>query len=83
VRPPYAHASQARQVLNDAEDDLREWRLEGVFADDDKAVVTEGGNAPVAEKREEKGKMKEKEKGKENLKERERGEDGGGVSAKI
>ncbi|KAK4116501.1 hypothetical protein N656DRAFT_723927, partial [Canariomyces notabilis] len=26
VRPAYAHASQARQILNDAEDDLRDWR---------------------------------------------------------
>ncbi|MCJ1369572.1 hypothetical protein MMC20_000784 [Loxospora ochrophaea] len=25
VRPPFEHASQARQVLNDAEEDLREW----------------------------------------------------------
>jgi hypothetical protein len=85
VRPPYAHASQARQVLNDAEDDLREWRLEGVFAgDDETAAVMEGGNAPVAEKKEDKG--KQKEKGKEKLKEGEKGAadpDGCGVSAKI
>jgi len=27
-RPAYAHAAQARQILNDAEDDLREWRPE-------------------------------------------------------
>jgi hypothetical protein len=40
VRPAYAHASQARQILNDAEDDLREWRLEGVvLAEDGKTVV--------------------------------------------
>ena len=25
TRPAFEHASQARQVLNDAEDDLREW----------------------------------------------------------
>lgn len=25
-RPPYAHGQQARQVLNDCEDDLRDWR---------------------------------------------------------
>ncbi|KAL2270226.1 hypothetical protein VTJ83DRAFT_2410 [Remersonia thermophila] len=30
-RPPYPHAAQARQILNDAEDDMREWRLEGGF----------------------------------------------------
>lgn len=27
-RPAYEHSSQARQILNDAEDDLREWQLE-------------------------------------------------------
>ena len=26
VRPEYPHAAQARQILNDAEDDLRDWR---------------------------------------------------------
>lgn len=26
--PPYLHGAQARQVLNDAEDDLREWQLD-------------------------------------------------------
>lgn len=25
-RPPYAHAQQARQILNDCEEDLREWQ---------------------------------------------------------
>ncbi|KAK4191731.1 putative sphingolipid long chain base-responsive protein [Podospora australis] len=29
TRPAYAHASQARQILNDAEDDLRDWRHNG------------------------------------------------------
>ncbi|OLN88820.1 Sphingolipid long chain base-responsive protein LSP1 [Colletotrichum chlorophyti] len=28
VRPAYLHAQQARQILNDAEDDLRDWRPE-------------------------------------------------------
>ena len=28
VRPVYEHANQARQILNDAEDDLREWQPE-------------------------------------------------------
>lgn len=32
-RPPYPHAGQARQILNDAEDDLREWRLDLGFLD--------------------------------------------------
>ena len=27
-RAPYEHGSQARQVLNDAEDDLRDWQPE-------------------------------------------------------
>ena len=26
MRPPFEHAAQARQVLNDAEEDLREWQ---------------------------------------------------------
>lgn len=28
VRAPFEYAPQARQVLNDAEDDLKDWRLE-------------------------------------------------------
>lgn len=28
VRVPFGHGSQARQVMNDAEDDLKDWRLE-------------------------------------------------------
>jgi hypothetical protein len=28
VRPAYEHSSQARQILNDAEDDLRDWQHE-------------------------------------------------------
>lgn len=28
TRPAYDNAAQARQVLNDAEDDLRDWRAE-------------------------------------------------------
>jgi hypothetical protein len=28
IRPEFAHANQARQVLNDAEDDLRDWQPE-------------------------------------------------------
>ncbi|KAK4157854.1 hypothetical protein C8A00DRAFT_29239 [Chaetomidium leptoderma] len=59
VRPPYAHASQSRQILNDAEDDLREWRLDAGFMGDDKTVVVDG-TSPVAPKVEEKGKQKEK-----------------------
>lgn len=28
VRPAFEHAGQARQILNDAEDDLRDWRAD-------------------------------------------------------
>ncbi len=28
IRPAYEHANQARQILNDAEDDLKDWRPE-------------------------------------------------------
>lgn len=28
IRPVFEHANQARQILNDAEDDLREWQPE-------------------------------------------------------
>jgi hypothetical protein len=64
VRPPYAHASQTRQILNDAEDDLREWRLDTGFVGDDKTVVMEGSE-PMPQKAEETGKQKEKQKQKE------------------
>lgn len=32
ARVPFADAAQARQILNDAEDDLRDWRLESSLA---------------------------------------------------
>jgi hypothetical protein len=59
VLPPYAHASQARQILNDAEDDLREWRLDG-------GLFAGGGDGSEQQQQqqqhagEEKGKQKEK-----------------------
>ncbi|KAK4240784.1 hypothetical protein C8A03DRAFT_12889 [Achaetomium macrosporum] len=70
VRPRWAHASQARQVLNDAEDDLREWRLDAVAllggggggGDDAKAVVDDEGTTAEAPREQEKGKKKEKQK---------------------
>ncbi|KAH6650290.1 Eisosome component PIL1/LSP1 [Chaetomium tenue] len=64
VRPPYAHASQTRQILNDAEDDLREWRLDAGFMGDDKTVVMDGSE-PSTQRAEETGKQKEKPKQKE------------------
>ncbi|KAH6619513.1 Eisosome component PIL1-domain-containing protein [Chaetomium sp. MPI-SDFR-AT-0129] len=54
VRPPYTQAAQARQILNDAEDDLRDWRLNeaallGEAGGDGKTVIVNpacggGGN---------------------------------------
>jgi hypothetical protein len=93
VRPPYAHASQARQILNDAEDDLREWRLDGgLFAGgDDKTVVVGGGDGSEQQQQqqqhsgEEKGKQKEKLSSRHN--EVDRGSvaetEGDGLSAKY
>jgi hypothetical protein len=28
ARPPFAHGAEARQIINDAEEDLREWQLD-------------------------------------------------------
>ncbi|KAK4180765.1 putative sphingolipid long chain base-responsive protein [Triangularia setosa] len=38
VKAAYAHAGQARQILNDAEDDLREWRPNGLLEEEDSKV---------------------------------------------
>jgi hypothetical protein len=67
VRPAYAHGSQARQILNDAEDDLKEWRLDGALLLNDEAnkdAVAESAAAapPVTAKSNEKGKQKEEPK---------------------
>lgn len=48
VRPPYTHAAQARQILNDAEDDLRDWTLNeaallGETGGDGKTVIVNAG----------------------------------------
>ncbi|KAG7292632.1 hypothetical protein NEMBOFW57_002667 [Staphylotrichum longicolle] len=59
VRPAYAHASQARQILNDAEDDLREWRLEGLVGDDVKTAAAEEAPAAALSTGTEKGKQRE------------------------
>ncbi|KAK3996433.1 Eisosome component PIL1/LSP1 [Cladorrhinum sp. PSN332] len=64
VRPAYPHASQARQILNDAEDDLRDWRPSGLPTnnastlaspsspvEDTKSVVEGNGNgSPITPK---------------------------------
>lgn len=67
VRPEYPHASQARQILNDAEDDLREWRLDGVvlLGDDAKTVVNDNSqvsSAAAAAPGKEKNQAKQKDK---------------------
>ncbi|GAB1310815.1 Sphingolipid long chain base-responsive protein LSP1 [Madurella fahalii] len=61
VRPPYAHASQARQILNDAEDDLRDWRPGELLGEDVKSVVD--GDSSLLPQVE--SKVKGKDKGKE------------------
>lgn len=38
TRPSYVHGAQARQILNDAEDDLRDWRPEADNIDADSIV---------------------------------------------
>lgn len=39
VRPPYEGAAQTRQILNDAEDDLRDWQLpEGLLGEGAESV---------------------------------------------
>ncbi|KAK0728985.1 Eisosome component PIL1/LSP1 [Apiosordaria backusii] len=39
VKPAYSHAAQARQILNDAEDDLREWRPNVLLSEDENSGV--------------------------------------------
>ncbi|EAQ92850.1 hypothetical protein CHGG_01085 [Chaetomium globosum CBS 148.51] len=82
VRPPYAHASQTRQILNDAEDDLREWRLDAGFMGDDKTVVMDGSE-PSTQRAEETGKQKEKPKQKEAEKGHVPGTSGDGLGDKY
>lgn len=60
VRPPYTQAAQARQILNDAEDDLREWRLDTGFLPGDEAAAADvEGNGRMMPIVEEKGKQKQ------------------------
>ncbi len=51
TRAGYEHAAQARQILNDAEDDLRNWRLEVApedtnFAQRNEPVTKNGAVSP-------------------------------------
>jgi hypothetical protein len=78
VRPPYAHASHSRQILNDAEDDLREWRLDAGFMGDDAKGVAVDADSPVAAlPKVDKGKQKEVDHGSIP------GTDGDGLSARM
>ncbi|KXX78724.1 Sphingolipid long chain base-responsive protein LSP1 [Madurella mycetomatis] len=61
ARPAYAHASQARQILNDAEDDLRNWRPGELLGDDVKSVVDRDSSMPLQEESKVNGKGKGKE----------------------
>lgn len=47
ARPHYPHAAQARQILNDAEDDLREWRLTRIDGADD-GTQKQGQQQPLS-----------------------------------
>lgn len=53
TRPPYTATSQARQVLNDAEDDLRDWQpdLEG----DDGRFAVQTGNGTLNANQQQRG----------------------------
>lgn len=42
TRPAYEHSAQARQILNDAEDDLREWQPD--LGDDEPEAAAANGN---------------------------------------
>lgn len=44
IRPTYAHGSAARQILNDAEDDLRDWRPR--LEDEDEILITK--DSPIS-----------------------------------
>jgi hypothetical protein len=46
TRVPYEHGALARQILNDAEDDLREWQPESEHFDDKPRARVEGGEEP-------------------------------------
>jgi len=52
TRIPYGQASQARQILNDAEDDLRDWKLSAAATepnseDDANAKYVTSNTSPV------------------------------------
>ena len=77
MRPPYTHASQARQILNDAEDDLRDWRIDGLLG-----MLSDEGEAKAKQTNQQvsnQGHGKQKGKGKDADKENRREGDKGSV----
>ncbi|KAL2256499.1 hypothetical protein VTK26DRAFT_1573 [Humicola hyalothermophila] len=90
VRPPYTDASQARQILNDAEDDLRDWRIDGLLVMSSPSSDEEDDNAkpnllPLSAQTQGKLKGKQKDADKENRREGEKaivmGTEGGCIVA--
>ncbi len=61
VRPAYTHSSQARQILNDAEDDLRDWRIDGLLLPGEDAKPVDDRRSQVAAQGQGQGKGKQKE----------------------
>lgn len=63
-KPVYHHASQARQVLNDAEDDLRDWQAEpdNYTAEAAGGAAGEEESKAEVEHKEAEGSVSEKEK---------------------
>ncbi|AEO66149.1 uncharacterized protein THITE_2143793 [Thermothielavioides terrestris NRRL 8126] len=61
ARPAYTHAPQARQILNDAEDDLREWRLDGALLQQLLGDDEGGGGGEATPRGQGSGKQKGKE----------------------
>jgi hypothetical protein len=61
VRPAYTHSSQARQILNDAEDDLRDWRIDGLLLPGEDAKPADDRHSQVAPQGQVQGKGKQKE----------------------
>jgi len=60
ARPAYSYGAQARQILNDAEDDLRDWQPEPEpEADDVSPPATEQSDLSPERQRRSKGKQSE------------------------
>ncbi|KAK4197875.1 putative sphingolipid long chain base-responsive protein [Triangularia verruculosa] len=63
VKPAYSHGGQARQILNDAEDDLREWRPNGLLSEEDSKVTASEPAVAQQPAQVENGKGKEVDRG--------------------